>query len=165
MSAEEILWEETPTMEEADNLLAALQQQDADIAALNLRRAAMLEQMDALLKAKTHERNRMAYQIEECLRPFLNAQLEGSDKRSVRLLHGTIGLRKHPGSIKVKEGMTESAVHWAKLNCPSAVRARYDVSVTAIKEAPVDKSKLPPEVFTVTEPGDRFYINTGIKEE
>ena len=91
------------------------------------------------------------------LQTFARLELEGSAKRSVKLLSGTVGYRKQPDHLEIKD--EQAGIAWAKKNLPDA----YRVEESLLKKPVTEHIKTTGEVLDFAElviGEDKFYIET-----
>jgi hypothetical protein len=145
-----------------DNILEQLQFLDTDLAALELRKKALLDNMDLLINRRKEERRRVLFACHDQLESFVKAHLEGSEKKSIRFPHGMVGFRSSPGSVKIRERAEVRALLWCKEHCTSAIKVSESILVSLMDKK--TREILPNQLFEVTPPHERFYVDTGIKE-
>lgn len=144
----------------AEWVLGKMQEEDAAVLALETRRQAINEQIDAMIRDHKRRRDWLEYRFGSQLKDFCERAIAGLKARSLKLIFGTIGFRLNPGSIKVRDEAKEWAVDWAEINAPEAVKVTKSLLVTPLKGR---EGELPGDVFDVIAPHDAFYIKTGVK--
>lgn len=145
-------------LKSAEWVLEKMQAQDSEIAGLGLRRQAIIDQLDSMVRDNKRRRDWLEYRFGNDLMAFADDALKDAKSKSLKTPYGTLGFRLNPGSIKVREEAKEYAVTWAKEHAPDAVKVTESILVTPLK----GRTDLPADVFDVTEPRDVFYIKTGV---
>lgn len=144
-------------MPSAEWVLEKMQMADSEIAAVEMRLAAIQEQMESILADRRRRRNWLQTRFGAELEAFAREALDGAKQRSLKTPFGTMGFRHVAGSIKPLD--KKGCIAWAKEYCPAAVVQREELVVSPLK----DREDLPNELFDVTPAGDRFYIKTGLE--
>ena len=89
------------------------------------------------------------------LRPFVQSELVGSKKKSVKLLYGTAGFRTPPDHVEVED--EEAALDYCRKFAPELIRVKESVD-----KAEIRKRLAKGEVFDgvkLTRGETRFYVN------
>ena len=83
--------------------------------------------------ARAEERNAefLEWKFGAALQAYVRAELEGGNKKSVRLYHGQLGFRTKPATVLVTN--FASALEWAKDNLPGAGTVALERKVLAAK--------------------------------
>jgi hypothetical protein len=148
------------TPAKVDWVLEKLQTLDADLAAVEARRAAINANLDTQADALRKRRAWTEMRFAADLRMFAAAVLAGSKLRTYTSPFGKLSFRKTAGAITIL--FPEDALAWCKENCPEAIVVKESVIKTPLKAI---ESELPPAIFEVTAPGEAFKIETGVKAE
>jgi hypothetical protein len=141
----------------AEWVLAKLMDADAAIFAEQTRLAVVTENIQARIKGYARRRDWLRARFAGELEQYATGQIAGQKARTLTLDHGKISFRKTPGGTAVTD--MAAAVIWAKANAPEAVKVTETVLVTPLK----GRDDLPEDIFTVTPPGEKCSIETGIK--
>lgn len=141
-------------------VLEIIQAIDSEVAGLNSRLAAQQELIGRMIKDREDKRNFLLSRYMQPLEVFAAAQLKGKE-RSWKCPFGKIGFRKTTGSLKVADGMSAEAIAFCEEHFPDAVKRDPRLVTTPLKGHEAD---LPPELFDVEWPRDRFYVDTGVEK-
>jgi len=141
----------------AEWVLAKLMDADAAILAEQTRLAVITENIQARIKGHTQRRDWLRARFAGELEQYAAGQLTGQKARTLVLDHGKISFRKTPGSTTIID--MAAAVEWAKQNAPDALKITESVLVSPLK----GRDDLPEAIFTVTGPGEKCTVETGIK--
>jgi phage host-nuclease inhibitor protein Gam len=93
--------------------------------------------------------------FESELRPFVQSELVGSKKKSVKLLYGTAGFRTPPDHVDIED--EEAALDYCRKFAPELIRVKE-----TIDKAEIRKRLAKGEVFDgvkLTRGETRFYVN------
>lgn len=158
------------TREHADDLLEFRSAIEGRVAALQLRKAAMIEAMDARIR---HEMRRLAWwewRFRTPLLDFARTQLTGKSK-TLNLSWGRISFRKTAGTNRITD--EDEAIAFVKTWLPTEVKvvpSCETVSVKAVLAAKAVAEKASGETVGLpfvasTGPGESAEIQTGIEIE
>jgi hypothetical protein len=142
----------------AEWVMERLMEADAAIYGDLARLAAVTEHIQSRIKEQSRRRDWLRARFASELEQYAAGQLCGQKARTLVLDHGKIAFRKTPGSTTVTD-MT-AAVEWAKQNAPDALKITETVLVTPLK----GRDDLPEAIFTITPPGEKCTIETGISK-
>lgn len=117
------------TQEKVEWVLEKMLGLDSDLAALEARKSALIENMDAMIREKRGRRNSLDFCFGRDVVEFARLNLpEG--KKTWRCPFGSVAFRVVPAHVKVSD--PEMAVASLKALCPEAVRATESVLVKSI---------------------------------
>ena len=137
----------------AEWVLERIQQLDAQEAALKARQEAILANIQTERGRIDARKKGLLFRFEGQLAEFARENLP-KGKKSWVCPFGTLGFRTSKGSTKVLD--KDVALAWAQDNAPEAVKVEMSVLVSKLPDV-----ELPP-CFEVTQPEDRFYIDSGV---
>lgn len=95
-----------------------------DIGLAKARKDELIARVEEWYKRETAESERTCERMGELLRPWVTDQLKGKKRRSVPLIGATVGLRKTPEKVDVKD--FEAFKAWAKEHYPGAIRIKEE---------------------------------------
>lgn len=139
----------------------AMNRVQGDEDAINARYKAELAKLDAnrakMLKACENRRKGIDWKWGRMIKDLVFQKTHGTRKRFVDTLFGRVGFRKQPAKTKriFRDGCDKNtALEWAKENCPGAVSSRTTDNVL-LGELPADC----PQIWVEEEPEhDAFYF-------
>ena len=105
-------------------------------------------------------------QLENLLAPWVKTQLEGSKRKSLKLLSATVGYRTPPKQLAYDEpGLFE----WAKKNRRDWIRVKEELDKAAIRQSIIKDGEIVRDandrvLAEALQPPDTFYVKWG-KEE
>lgn len=141
----------------AEWVLEKMQTTDADIAALESRKRAIVANIDAQVKAHQSRRQWLDARFLNDLRQFAAVALSGVKAKTVVTPFGKMSFRKVASRVVVTD--TDAALAWAEREMPGAVKVSKSILVSAIPRG----MDLPAFAFGLTETEERFSVDTGIK--
>lgn len=148
--------------EKATWLIEKLFDCDIETASLELRRKALLENLDTMLARQRNTKARLLYLFGEQLAEFVRARIAGGKRRFWATPFGFCGFRKKPATVRVRDEYKQEATAWAATHLPEAVKWTPRLSITALKNA---KAGLPPMFFERVEERDEFYYRANIENQ
>jgi hypothetical protein len=140
----------------AEWVLQKMMDADAAVFAEEARLAAITRHIQVRIKEQASRRDWLRARFAVELEQYAGGQLAGRKVRTLVLDYGKIAFRKTTGSTTVLN--MPAAVEWARQNAPEAVKVAETVLVTPLK----GRGDLPLDIFTVTPPGEKCSIETGI---
>ena len=172
------------TPDKVDWVLERMQEEDAQIAMIDQRLAAISSNLLAMRREHERRRTYMAGRFDADLRAFAETQLLDGKTRTYRTPFGSLSFRRTAGSIKVVDelaaiewcrepvpcpvcqGASEDVDHCNRCNgcgyvyrCVDAIKVKESIIVTPLKPL---ADELPSHVFTVTGPGETFKVDTSV---
>ena len=150
----------------AEWVLDRIGRREAAIGALRARREAIINNLEAMIKAEQRRLDGLHYRFDGELESFARAELErtGGRTKTLRTAFGSVSFRIVKASRKIVD-MT-AAVAWAKDWMPEIVRVKEDVLLSDLYADPDD-----PRVILIQEPWlerrpeeERCYVRTGLEE-
>ena len=118
----------------AEWLLEKLQGLDADMAAIDNRKALVIANLDTMKAHKQRQYNGLLYKYRLELEAFAKEQLEGSKLRSWVCPFGAVKFRYVNASYKLNPEMEEQCLEWCERNLPDAVKVTKKVLVSQIPD-------------------------------
>lgn len=110
--------------------------------------------IDAWLEKATHDDQQTIEFFESEIRPYVEREIAGGKKQSMKLLGATVGFRKSPASVEIED--EDAVVSYCETFAPELVRVMKSVDKTEMRKR-LEKG----EVFDGAhlEPGSvRFYV-------
>jgi hypothetical protein len=134
--------------------------QDAQLAlkSLDEKLAILTENINAMKAEQFARLNFLEYRFGNSLEDWVKKASSGSGKKSVNTMYGRVGFRTTPSKIVPVD--VEDAIEWAETHFPDAVKISKRLAVSPLKG---HEEELPPELFTVVPPSEKFYIETKVK--
>ena len=146
------------TLADAEWVMDKFQRADAEKLAIQARRAAIFEQLEAQEREVDGRRAYLESRFGAALQAIARRELSTAKIKTLKTTFGNLSFRIAPGSIKVLD--TAKAVAWLRaVGLSEAVKVTETVLVTPLK----DETDLPEDLFEIKAPEERFSIATGIK--
>lgn len=101
------------------------------IADRRARAARIRENAERMARAEEREAEALEWHYGGALQHFLQGQIEGGKRKSVRLFHGVLGYRTKPAGVQVTD--PAALLAWAKANFPAAVTEALDRKALAAR--------------------------------
>lgn len=139
----------------AEWVLEKISQNTSALKALELRRAQVLENLEAQQREIERRADWLNQRFGGELREWCERELVGQKRKSIQLDWGKIGFRKTHGAVKVFDVV--AAAEWLKVHCAQAIQMEPKVLVSRIPDEL--RSELPANAFDYTPPDNKFYIS------
>lgn len=139
----------------AEWVLEKISQNTSALKALEIRRAAVLENLDAQQREIERRADWMNHRFGAELREWATRQLSGQKRKSLQLDWGKIGFRQTHGSVKVFDMFAATA--WLQQHCPRAVQMEAKIYVSNIPDEM--RPNLPSNAFDYVPPENKFFIS------
>lgn len=88
--------------------------------------------IDSWLEKATKDDKATIEFFESEIRPFVEREIAGTKKQSMKLLGATVGFRKTPPSVKVED--EDAAVAYCETFAPELVRVKKSIDKTGVKK-------------------------------
>ena len=141
----------------AEWVLAKIQIEEAEAAALETRLRAIAENIGAMKRQHERQREWLLGMYTADLKAFAEAELVGKKTRTLPTPYGSLSFRASVGSVKITDA--EAALAWAEENAPDNIKTTRTVLVTGLKDR---ADELPADAFEYSPAADKFYIKTGL---
>lgn len=144
----------------AEWVLGKMAEAEAQVMAIDARRAAINANLDAQTKPYDARITWLHRRFADELERFAAKELEGQKSRTLTTAFGKLGFRRTSGSIKVTD--KDIALKWCSQHKPTAIKTVFNLLTSELKGM---EDKLPVGGFEVTAPYDKFSVTTGIKSD
>ncbi len=144
-------------MDSAEWVLARMQETDAQILAETAILQARIEAQQTRIDVQRRRRDWLERRFGPELEIFAAQELDGKKTRTLQTGFGKLSFRRGVEKIVVREGCIITAVTWAKMNCPAAIKTTETILVSELKG-----QKLPDDAFEIIPAADKFTITTGV---
>ncbi len=139
----------------AEWVLEKLGRAAADLAALEVRRAAILANLDAQASQFNRRTDWLTARFGAELQDYATLMLIGAKRKSLQLDFGKLGFRKTNGSVKVFHA--PSAIAWLQTHCPRALQPQEPKILVSLIPDEL-RPELPTHAFDYTPPENKFYV-------
>lgn len=143
----------------AEWVLEKLSEHEAEVRALELRKQALVANLDAMIKDKQRHVDFLHYRFDKELEDYASVALAHSKEKHIKTPWGRLSFRRSPDTRRVREGRLQDALAWAEEYCPDAVK--HPDPVLLISKVPV--AAMPQDLFETIEGENKFTITTGAK--
>lgn len=145
----------------AEWVLDKMSETEAWMAAINLRREAMLANMEIQTNAAKRRLDFLKFKFTSELEEFARKELEGKREKTLTLDNGKLSFRTQPAgcAVTIKPGLEAKAMEWACKYCPEAVVIpEPKLSISELKKNPY----LDDDIFERSETKETFTVRTGV---
>ena len=153
------------SIEAAEWVLDRIGRREAAVVALRVRREAILNNLEAMIKAEQRRLDGLHYRFDGELESFARAEIErtGARTKTLRTAFGSISFRISKASRKIID--MAAAVAWAKVWAPELVRTKEDVLISEIDGRPLPVTCMPLNVpwIEMRPAEERCHVKTGVE--
>lgn len=144
----------------AEWVLKRLQEQDAQLDALEAQERAILDNLKTMKSRIESRRNGLLYRFKQELETFVRNNLPAGKKSWVSP-YGSVQFRMNPARLKVADPAV--ALEWARVEAPHCIKLTEEFQISKLTAE--DKTALmqnPPSGFDVTPAAESVEIKTGV---